>query len=262
MSKKEELFHDEWAESTKAGEVLVAECFEACTSPENRLIMRKLGDIAGKKILDLGCGAGEGAVYFAKKGAQVVAADISTKMLQLVQQVAANHNVLIAAQQADAEQLPFESEYFDIVYAANLLHHVNIEKTIAEASRVLKRGGVFVSYDPLAYNPLINIYRHKAYVTRTKDEHPLKTSDVRIVKKYFSHVTTDAKWLFTLWIFVRYYLIDRIDPNKERYWKRILKDNKKLEKEYYRLEKVDNFLLAAFPFIKIFCWNIIIFGIK
>lgn len=110
MTKKEELFHDVWAKSLKPEEVLVDQSFEACTSPENRLIMRKLGEVKDKKILDLGCGAGEAAVYFAKKGARVTAADTSANMLELVLEVAAKHNVSLEREQVDSHDLPFEDE--------------------------------------------------------------------------------------------------------------------------------------------------------
>ena len=66
----------------------------------------------------------------------------------------------------------------------------------------------------------------------------------------------------TLLIFIKYYLIDRIDPNKERYWKKILVDHKKLEKLYSFLEKIDRVLIKCFPFLKRFCWNIVIIAIK
>ena len=73
---KEESFHDDWARSIQPHEVMVDEFFEACTAPENRLIMKKLGDVSGKKILELGAGLGEASVYFAKRGAEVIATDI------------------------------------------------------------------------------------------------------------------------------------------------------------------------------------------
>lgn len=74
--EKVENFHDDWAKSINIDEVMVDEFFEACTSPENRLILNRLGNLEGKKILELGCGAGEASVYFAKKGALVTATDI------------------------------------------------------------------------------------------------------------------------------------------------------------------------------------------
>ena len=260
--RAEEAYHDRWADTIKPGEVLVDESFEVCTAPENRLIIYKIGDLRDKKILDLGCGAGEAAVYFAKKGARSVAVDISQNMLALVKEVARRHDVSVQTERCYSHELCFEDESFDIVYAANILHHVDIESALKDASRVLKKGGIFVSYDPLAYNPLINIYRRIVREKRTKDEHPFSRSDIKIFNKYFSHVEIDARWFFTLWIFVRFFLFQRVNPDKERYWKKILREHKELERTYCRLERIDRLLLKIFPFMKIFCWNVVVYAVK
>ena len=67
--KRERQFHDAWAAVIDVEGIRVADYFEACTAPENRFILTQMGDIRGKSLLDLGCGAGENSVYFAKKGA-------------------------------------------------------------------------------------------------------------------------------------------------------------------------------------------------
>jgi ubiquinone/menaquinone biosynthesis C-methylase UbiE len=256
--KNEENFHDSWASIICIENVMVDEFFEACTSPENKIILKYLGSISGKKILELGCGAGEASVYFAKKGAMVTATDLSSGMIDVVKKVAKKHKTNLCAYQCNSNKLPFNNQSFDIVYAANLLHHVDIDSTIKEIARVLKDGGTFVSWDPLAHNPLINIYRRIASEVRTEDEHPLKMCQLRLFKKYYSDVSFETTWLFTLWIFIKFYLIDRINPNKERYWKKILTDHNKLEAIYYRLERLDKLLLKLFPFLKRYCWNIVI----
>ncbi|MGV8172337.1 MAG: class I SAM-dependent methyltransferase [Candidatus Woesearchaeota archaeon] len=260
--KKEEKFHDEWAHSIKLNELMVDESFEACTSPENKYILKRLGNIRGKKILELGCGGGEASVYFAKKGAIVTATDISGGMLVVVKKLAKKHRVKVHTTQCRSDKIPFPDESFDIVYAANLLHHVKHEPTLKESHRVLKKGGVFISYDPLAHNPLINIYRRIAVKVRTDDETPLKIKDVKEFKKIFSKVEYNAFWFFTLWLFIRFYLIERVDPNKERYWKKILIEHKRLKKKYSRLERWDIVLFKIFPFMKRYCWNIVVVAKK
>lgn len=260
--QKEEVFHDDWANSVNIDEVMVDEFFEACTSPENRYIISALADVRGKKVVELGCGLGEAAVYFAKKGADVIATDISSGMLKVVEEVAKKHRVSVKTVQAYSHQMPFPDNHFDIVYAANLLHHVDVEQSVKEACRILKSGGSFVSWDPLAHNPAINVYRKKAMSVRTEDEHPLKMNQLKIFKKYFSEVKFETTWFFSLWIFIKFYFFDHIDPNKERYWKKILVDHKKLEKTYARLEKNDKIFLKIFPFLRRYCWNIVIVAKK
>jgi hypothetical protein len=74
---------------------------------------------------------------------------------------------------------------------------------------------------------------------RTEDEHPIRFSEIKLFKKYFNNVRYDTTWFFTLRIFIKFYFIDKIDPNKERYRKKILLDSKKLEKTFNFLYNID-----------------------
>lgn len=261
--KKEEDFHDNWAKQTDLDNILVDEYFESCTTPENKYIINKLGDLKGKKLLDIGCGLGESSVYFAKKGAIVTASDISLEMLNLSLRLAKKHNVNIETLKCQSDKIPVEDNSYDVIYAGNILHHVNLEDTIKEIHRILRGGGgQFVSMDPLVHNPAINIYRKLAKEVRTEDEHPIKMSELKLFKKYFNNVEYDCFWLFTNFIFVKYYFIDKVNPNEERYWKKIIKDAHDIEKLYCRLEKIDNIVKKVFPFLKRYCWNIAIISYK
>ena len=62
----------------------VRECFEAPTALENQFILGQMGDLRGKKILDIGAGLGESSVYFALRGAQVTTTDISPLMVSKI----------------------------------------------------------------------------------------------------------------------------------------------------------------------------------
>ena len=183
-------------------------------------------------------------------------------MLDLVKKLAERFGVSLKTEQCYSHQLPFADNYFDIVYAANLFHHVDLKKSLFEVKRVLKPGGLLVSWDPLIHNPLINVYRRMAMGVRTEDEHPLAMKDLKVFKSQFIEVDYQMTWFFTLWIFLKFYFIDRINPNQDRYWKKILTDHKKLEKIYLFLEKIDNWVLRILPFLRRYCWNITIFAKK
>lgn len=143
--EKEEKFHDEWANSESIDDILVDEYFESCTTPENKYILEKLGCIKGKRLLEIGCGLGEASVYFAKKGADVTASDLSGGMLKVASELAKKHNVNIKTLKSRSDKIEAEDGYFDIVYAGNLLHHVDIDSTLKEVSRVLIRvGGICI----------------------------------------------------------------------------------------------------------------------
>lgn len=226
--------------------------------PENRSIRQWLGNMSGRSLLELGCGAGEGSVFFAKQGARVTATDLSPGMLRLARSVARAHGVSISTMLVSADSIGAADASFDVVYAANVLHHTDLGKALDEIVRVLKPGGVFVAWDPLAHNPVINVYRRMAMEVRTADEHPLTMTQVRSLEQWFCAVVTETTWLSTLTIFLKFYFIDRVDPNKERYWKKIITDHERLSRQYNFFERVDRLLLRTFPFLQRYCWNVVI----
>ncbi|HBP51129.1 MAG: Methyltransferase, UbiE/COQ5 family [Candidatus Shapirobacteria bacterium GW2011_GWE1_38_10] len=258
----EENFYDNWVKEVKAEKINVEELFTAITAPENEYILKYLGPLKGKRILEVGCGFGEASVYFAKKGARVVASDISQKMVDFVKKLSKLNGVETKVLKFSCNRIPFPDNSFDVVYAANVLHHVDIESSVKEIKRVLKKGGSFVAWDPLIHNPLINVYRKKAFKVRTKNEHPLKLSEVITIRSYFRSVRIRYTWFLTLWIFIKYYLIDRVDVNRERYWKKVIVEADKLRFPYLILERIDRIILKIFPILHKYCWNVVIMGKK
>jgi len=79
---------------------------------------------------------------------------------------------------------------------------------------------------------------------------------------FFEDVRHRCFWLATLWIFVRFYVVERVNPSKERYWKKIIREHARLAARYRRLERVDEWLLRTFPFLGRYCWNIAVVATK
>lgn len=95
--------------------------------------------LKGKKILDLGCGAGEHALYFKEQGFDVRCADISEAMISLCKEKGLNAEVM------DIENLEFEENSFVGVWAVTSLLHIPKEKMrrVAEKlSEIIKPAGI------------------------------------------------------------------------------------------------------------------------
>ncbi len=255
----EEELSDHWAEGVDPASIDVIHTNTALTSPELRYLHQRIGDIKGKSVLDLGCGLGEVSVYFALQGADVTAVDLSQPMLDVVQQVAKRYKVKLKTVQASVEELDnLKKHSFDIIYVGNLFHHVNIPKTLKHVTRVLKPSGQLICWEPVDYNPVINVYRKIANNVRSYDERPFRMSDIELFKQTFKTVEIRWAWFSTLFVFVYMALVQRRDPNKERYWKVVIKESEKWRPLYAPLEKFDRFILKTFPALGPLCWNVIL----
>ena len=252
----EEHFHDQWAKSVSIDDIDVVAQFQGITSPEYKAVMHAIPDIKNKKVLNLGCGLGEEAVYLTLSGANVTAIDISQEMLNTTKKLAARYGVSkkITYYKMSAEDLKFRDNTFDAVVGCNILHHVHIKKTITEIKRVLKPNGVAVFSEPLIYNPIINIYRVLADKVRTDEEHPLYMEDIAQIKAVFPNTTHREFHLLTLLIFIWFYLAERQHPNKARYWKKIISEADKYKFAFRCLYTVDKKVLLLLPFLRKYCW--------
>lgn len=101
-------------------------------------------DLAGKRVLEIGSGAGAHSCLFKRRGADLVAVDLTpARALSTARKLALARGPGPArAYQADAENLPFRDEAFDVVYSNGVLHHSeDTVRCVAEVGRVLKPGG-------------------------------------------------------------------------------------------------------------------------
>lgn len=106
-----------------------------------------LGDLAGQRILELGCGGGLMAEEYALRGATVTGIDRSVPSLRVARSHASESGLSICYTGSIAERLPFPDTAFDAVVSADVLEHVeSVEQVIAEVARVLRPDGRFV-YD-------------------------------------------------------------------------------------------------------------------
>lgn len=111
---------------------------------ENKL--KLLGNLKGKKVLEIGCGGAQCGIAMAKKGAKVIGIDISKEQLKFAEKLAEENKVKIKFYQRDIESLkPIKSNSQDIVFSAYALLYVeNLKKCFKEVYRVLKKKSLFV----------------------------------------------------------------------------------------------------------------------
>lgn len=258
----EQEFHDRWARDIDVDTLLVRESFEACTAMENRCAFESLSPVKGKRLLDLGCGAGETSVYFAGQGALVTAADISPEMVAVGRRLAARHDVRVEFLTTAAEKLPFPDGHFDAVFGNGVLHHVDLIPALKEIRRVLKPGGKAVFIEPLKHNPVIGLYRRLASDNRTPTEFPLGFGDLPRIRAVFPRLSHREFWFFTLYLFIHFFVVERASPGKVRYWKKVIEDAPKHERLFGFLKRLDDAALGAMPWLGRWCWNSVLVAEK
>jgi 2-polyprenyl-3-methyl-5-hydroxy-6-metoxy-1,4-benzoquinol methylase len=112
---------------------------------ERQLLLELLGGVAGKTLLDVGCGDGELASELSRRGAIVTALDADSMMIAAAQRRSEIENTQLRLIEGQAERLPFDDESFDFVLAVTVLCFVqDAERAVAEMARVLKPGGRLV----------------------------------------------------------------------------------------------------------------------
>ena len=98
----------------------------------------------GLKVLEIGLGIGADHEEFAKAGAILYGIDLTERAIALTMKRLSLKNLQSNLEVGDAENLPYQDNYFDIVYSWGVIHHSNdTQKSANEILRVLKPGGEF-----------------------------------------------------------------------------------------------------------------------
>jgi SAM-dependent methyltransferase len=99
----------------------------------------------GKRVLEVGCGAGTDLVRFAKGGAEVSGVDLAPSAIALATQNFEQQGLAADLRVADGETLPFADNAFDVVYAHGVVQYTSNDRALVEeCRRVLKPGGTVV----------------------------------------------------------------------------------------------------------------------
>jgi SAM-dependent methyltransferase len=247
--ERERVFHDRWAAEVDPDRLDPARVASCPTTPETLRALEALGDPAGRTILDLGCGYGELSVWLALKGAAVTARDISPAMIDVTRRLARRFGVedRLTFSAGPGESLPYPDGAFDAVFGHDVLHHLDLRAALAEIRRVLRPGGSAVFAEPLGHNPILNRFRELSPETRTPDERPLLFSDLPALAEGFASIRHREFHLLTMAIFVWFRWGERLDPNKVRYWKRLIEEAGRYRRAFACLHALDRALFAVLP---------------
>ena len=194
---QEAEFFDRWAEkSQKTLATIDPEVVERYR--HSRKIFPKefcinlLGDLRGKRILDVGCGEGEDAVLLAKLGATVTGLDLSPGAIGVARQRAALNGVagqvsFICAPLTSA-RLPPGS--FDVVWIDNLLHHVldELDVVLRTLLASAKPGATLLCIEPVNLNRTLRKIRFlvPVHTEVTPGERPLEKRHLQVIENLVS----------------------------------------------------------------------------
>jgi SAM-dependent methyltransferase len=166
-----------------------------------RPALSRLQPLAGRCVLDYGCGHGMASVVLARQGAHVTAFDLSAGYLTEAARRALANEVDYHLVQGDGEQLPFADAAFDRVWGNAVLHHLDLRQAGRELWRVLKPGGVAVFCEPWGENPLLDWARRwlpypgKA---RTVGECPLRPRQLAALREVFPSLEVEGHQLLSM----------------------------------------------------------------
>jgi SAM-dependent methyltransferase len=113
-----------------------------------------LGDVSGKDVLELGCGAAHWSILLAKLGARPVGLDNSERQLEHARELMADAGVDFRLVHSSAEEVPLPDESFDVVFCDHgAFTFADPYRTVPEAARLLRPGGLlaFSKLSPFAY---------------------------------------------------------------------------------------------------------------
>jgi ubiquinone/menaquinone biosynthesis C-methylase UbiE len=119
--------------------------------------------LAGKDVLEVGCGMGTHAAMIAASGAHLTAIDLTERAVAVVKRRFGIFSLEGRIEQADCEQLPFRDDSFDMVWSWGVIHHSSVtERCLAEITRVLKPAGRIMLM--VYYKPSLVYYVHCGFL--------------------------------------------------------------------------------------------------
>lgn len=157
----------------------------------------------GAALLEIGCGMGDDAAQWAKRGMSVTAIDLTEPAVECTKRrfelCGLDGNILMG----NAESLEFPDNFFDIVYSFGVLHHSpDTYKAIEEVRRLLKSGGLalIMLYHRRSLNYLVHKVLNYPFDGSRRDpcpvEHTYTKSGITEMFKSYSSCKISVEYLF------------------------------------------------------------------
>jgi SAM-dependent methyltransferase len=142
---------------------------------------RLLGDVKGKRVLELGCGGAQCSIAFAKQGATAIGVDFSAEQLAFARRLCEREGVRVELHQADLADLAFvRADSIDAAFSAYAFGYVDdLSRVFRQVHRVLKPNA-----------PLVFSLPHPAYGMIDDDAEP----PLLVRRSYFDRSPIDYEW--------------------------------------------------------------------
>lgn len=153
---------------------------------------RILGTLAGKRVLDVGCGDGTNAILLASLGAQVTGIDVSPKAVDLAAKRAELSGVSASARFicGPLETADLLEASFDVIWGDAILHHLlsELDQVLPRLAAWTKPAGLMLFSEPVNFNPTLRRIRFMVPVKTeaTPDERPLEPREIQLLSKYIA----------------------------------------------------------------------------
>jgi 2-polyprenyl-3-methyl-5-hydroxy-6-metoxy-1,4-benzoquinol methylase len=122
----------------------------------HRMVLRRVGDVRGLSVAEIGCGRGDFAIHLARLGARVTAVDLSPEAISIARRRAIEAGVQVDFRVADAQENGLPPASFDLVISCECLEHVpQPPRMAAELRRICKTDGRCLVTTPSYLNGML-----------------------------------------------------------------------------------------------------------
>jgi 2-polyprenyl-3-methyl-5-hydroxy-6-metoxy-1,4-benzoquinol methylase len=191
-----------------------------------------LGDLEGKRILDLGCYSGNAlSVDMASECGEYLGIDLSERGIsQLQEKLNALKKDSAEARVIDFLSPSFQEKPFDIIYIYGAMHHFeDFEHLLVRLNSFLKQDGCIIAYDPLKTSILVNTVRalYRPFQQDAGWEWPFSKRTFKLIEKHFT-----IRQLQGVLGYSKYALIINLLPLSRRFKQKIGHKLHGLDKKY------------------------------